>query len=109
MPYPWSVATLVYTVTAKNATPAALASAMDKANNNLYGGELDLIGATVLTDDTIATLTGAQRTIVLSLDLQFNASLQPNADPKAMFVDLYKIELEKILIAPVVAAPPVVT
>ena len=105
VPYPWTQAVLVYTVTTTNVTPAQMASAMAAVALDTA----DFPALSVTSDVTLPTGTGAQRTIVFALGADFNSALTSSADPTAFFEDFYTQTLSDALVAPVVASIPVVT
>jgi hypothetical protein len=83
MPFPYTKAVVTYTaVAAVSVDPAVLATkmaAVDLTTNAMNS----LLGAMVSSDVTVATETGAERTLTFALGENFNACLQaaPEAGP----------------------------
>ena len=77
MPYPYTQAVVTYVAVANsNLAPATLAAKL--ALVDLTTNAIDsMIGASLSSDETVATEDGAERTLTFALGEAFNSCLQP--------------------------------
>jgi hypothetical protein len=101
----FSKAVLSYVVKATNVTPAQMKVAMEA----VVLDAVDYPTVTLVTDVTVVTATGAQRTLTFALAPAFNTALLQGADPAAFFQNFFTLTLSEALVAPVVQLPPIVT
>ena len=102
----FSQAVLSYKVDVTNVTPAQMKVAMEAVPLDTVDFPL---AASLTSDTTVQTATGAERTLVFALSSAFNKALLVGADPAAFFQNFYTITLSQALVAPVVQLPPIVT
>lgn len=99
--------TLQYDVDAGNAPGSVMLAKVSAVD--LFRGELDLLGMSLNSDNTIAVGSTIRRTIVLNVDAQGQSLFPTDAAKKDATRNLYRSALNLGAAVRVTAAEPVVT